>query len=421
MQKIIDQKHDQTTWYYALSRMCERAGYYGMRSILILYIIDESTLGLSQSEAFTIYGWLGTAIILAAIVGALLGDLLIGNKKSMMMGSVIQAIGAFCLAIPSVYALYAGLFIISLGSGLYTPNLLAHFGKSYLNRSQLLDAAFTGLYAIVNIGALLGSVLMAYAGEKYGYEYGFILSGFFMLIALVFPIMAKDQELVAQVPPPPRNINVGQRLLRIVGIIMTGAIFWVIYELNGSEMYMVRDSFSSLFRGTLLPGLERYITELIAIPLTIIALLIWSKLYTRTSLKVLVGIGLTVVALVAISLMPSDINIGSFSFYIIAMIILSLAEICIAPLIFSTITKYADPRYLAIIISLAFIPGLIFRAITSQLYSTYYDSNIGQYVGYGLLAILLMGVTIYFFTSKDGKFLAQSQGEAEVNKIGTES
>ena len=76
------------------------------------------------------------------------------------------------------------------------------------------------------------------------------------------------------------------------------------------------------------------------------------------------------------------------------MTILSLAETCIAPLIFSTITKHADPRYLAIIISLASIPGRIFRAITSQLYSTYYDSNIGQYAGYGLLAILLMGVTI---------------------------
>jgi POT family proton-dependent oligopeptide transporter len=103
------------------------------------------------------------------------------------------------------------------------------------------------------------------------------------------------------------------------------------------------------------------------------------------------------------------------------MTILSLAEICIAPLIFSTITKYADPRYLAIIISLAFILGLIFRAITSQLYSTFYDNDIELYAGYVLLAILLMGVTIYFFTSKDGKFLAQSQGEAEVNKIGPES
>ena len=103
------------------------------------------------------------------------------------------------------------------------------------------------------------------------------------------------------------------------------------------------------------------------------------------------------------------------------MTIPCLAEICIAPVVFSTITKYADSRYLAIIISLAFIPGLIFRAITSQLYSTYYDSNIGQYAGYGLLAILLMGVTIYFFTSKDGKSLAQSQGETEVAKIGPES
>lgn len=421
MQKIIHQKHDQTTWYYALSRMCERAGYYGMRSILILYIIDESTLGMSQNEALTIYGWLGTAIILARILGALLGDLLIGNKKAMLIGSVLQAIGAFCLAIPSVYALYAGLFILSLGSGLYTPNLLAHFGKSYLNRSQLLDAAFTGLYAIVNIGAVLGSVLMAYAGEIYGHHYGFILSGFFMLLALVFPLISQDQELVAQVPPPPRNITAGQRLLRIVGITLTGAIFWLIYELNGSEMYMLRDKFSSLFSGSFLPGLERYITELIAIPLTIIALLIWSKFYTRTSLKVLAGIGFTVVALVAISVIPNEINIGSFSFYIIAMTILSIAEICIAPLIFSTITKYADPRYLAIIISLAFIPGRIFSAITTQLYSTFYDNTIGQYAGYGLLAILLIGVTVYFFTSKDGKFLAQSQGEAEVDKIGSES
>ena len=60
------------------------------------------------------------------------------------------------------------------------------------------------------------------------------------------------------------------------------------------------------------------------------------------------------------------------------MTIPCLAEICIAPVVFSTITKYADSRYLAITISLAFIPGLIFRAITSQLYSTFYNSNIGQ-------------------------------------------
>jgi POT family proton-dependent oligopeptide transporter len=399
--------------------MFERGGFYGLRSILVLYLINDNTLGFSQEDAFKVYGWLFAGVAFAQIIGALLGDLLIGNKNSLIIGNAIQAIGAFCLILPSTFGFYAGLFILAVGTGLYTPNLFAHFGKSYLNKPKLLDSAFTGIYAMVNIGALIGTVLMGFIAEKFGYQYGFAMSGLFMLIALVFPIVAGDKELVAQVPPPRRSISTGQRIIAVMGVILAGALFWSIYELAGQDIYTTKSNFSSLFMGTKVQGIENYITEIMAIPIMLIAILLWRKFYTRSSLKFLIGIGFTAVAFTALSFIPTDITISNFTYFIGAMAILSIAEMCIAPLVFSVIAKYTDPRYLAIVISAAFIPGRIFSSINTQLSSRYYGDDILNFIGTGLLAVLLLGVVIYFLTTKDG-ILNVKEDDGELDNIGTE-
>lgn len=421
MHKILNQKHDKNTLLYALSRMVERAGYYGLRGILILYLTQEGFLDISQNHAYTIYGWLGSAIVLTQIIGALFGDFLIGNKKAMIVGSLLQAIGAFCLTISSIYAVYAGLAILAIGSGLYTPNLLAHFGKKYLDRPKLIDSAFTGIYAAVNIGALIGSVLLSYAADKFGYSFGFGIAGILMLSALIFPLLARDNEYIALTPSRPMNIKTDNRLFRIFGMIMVSALFWTIYQLNGNEMYSAKSNFTSLFDGTLFRGIEQYLTEIIGIPLTIIAAIIWSKYYTRTSFKALIGIGFTAISLVAFTFISNDVTVSSFIVLTAATTLIAIAEILIGPLVFSTITKYTNPKYLALVLSVAFVPSQIFNASLGTLYSNFYEGTVLRYIGYGLLGILIIGVIIYYFNSKDGKFLTQSEEESELESIGEES
>ena len=132
MEKTQNQKHTKETFYFAMSRMFERASYYGFRALIILYMVGE-TLKMESDEAISIYGWLMGSLVFSQIIGALFGDLLIGNRKSVIIGGVIQAVGVFILCIPSTTGLYLGLFLIVLGNGFFTPNITSNFGKLYLN------------------------------------------------------------------------------------------------------------------------------------------------------------------------------------------------------------------------------------------------------------------------------------------------
>ena len=179
MRKIKNQKHSKETLFFATSKVFERASYYGLRAILLLYMIGE-TLKIEDSKALTIFGWLLGSLLFSQIIGGIFGDLIIGNKKSIIIGGIIQAIGAFILCVPSINGLYFGLFLVVLGNGFFTPNFTSNFGKLYLNKTKLLDSGFTILYFAINLGSFFGVLLIGYIGNKYGYNFGFIFSGVLM-------------------------------------------------------------------------------------------------------------------------------------------------------------------------------------------------------------------------------------------------
>ncbi|MBT8233026.1 MAG: hypothetical protein HKO66_03915 [Saprospiraceae bacterium] len=81
------------SFLYAISRLLERTAYYGLRSMFVLYLIN-GFLQMEDYEAVGIYGWFSTAIVLSAVVGAILGDLIIGNRIAIIVGIAMQAMGA---------------------------------------------------------------------------------------------------------------------------------------------------------------------------------------------------------------------------------------------------------------------------------------------------------------------------------------
>ena len=211
MGKIINQTHSKETFLYALSRTLERASFYGIRSLIVLYMIGES-LKMEYTEALKIYGWFTASFLFSKIFGAILGDLILGNKKALIIGGIIQALGAFSFCIPSINGLYVGLFLIVLGGGLYTPNIISNFGKLYLNKTKLLDAGFTIFYLAVNLWAFFGVMSIGYLREKYGWNIGFIIAGILMLLSIIPIIFSKDKKIEQTIE---NKATVNQRVIRI--------------------------------------------------------------------------------------------------------------------------------------------------------------------------------------------------------------
>ncbi|MDC7998949.1 MFS transporter [Gilvibacter sediminis] len=395
MDRIHSQKHSLESFWYVLSRMLERSSFYGLRAILVLYMVDEATLALDQSEAFSFYGLFISVFVFSQILGALLGDFVLGNKKTVIVGGVLQALGAFCLCFPSMAGLYAGMVLVVLGGGLYTPNLIANFGKSYLNRLKLLDSGFTLLYLAVNLGSFLGILALGILADSQGYAIAFGLSGMLALMAIVPIVLTKEPDLNALKKP---SFSLNRRILNIlIAFIVVGA-FWGLYELSSLCFYDIQAQFGDMEGLGLGHSEWQSMSTYILLPLTFLAVLAWSYFYTSQLFKMALGFIFGVLAFVVFLQIPQVATEQHGILFIVSLILLGLAEVFTAPVVHSVLTQYTNPKYLAIMISLSFLPTRMVSSAFALLNDLIYDEPIlGVQLALGgmsLMALLLVGTFV---------------------------
>ena len=398
MEKIQNQKHTKETFYYALSRMFERASYYGFRALVVLYMVGE-TLNMETTEALTIYGWLVGSLVFSQIIGALFGDLLIGNKKSIIIGGIIQAIGAFSLYIPSTTGLYLGLFLVVLGSGFFTPNIISNFGKSYLNKTKLLDSGFTIFYLAINLGSFLGILLIGYLGETYGYNIGFVISGVLMLISLV-PILISKEEILDEIEKNEFSIN--KRILNILIAFIVVGLFWSFYEISSIRTFDLQLQLSEISTLDIPKHLWQSINSIFILPISLIAIVLWTYFYSSQFFKLMLGFIFGAISFGILFLIPEVPTEQHTITYLISLLFLGISEIHIAPIIHSILTKNSNPKYLAILISLAFLPtrliSLIFGLFNDKLYD---NPMLGLKIGLAGMTIIGIGLIGYVVWNKN--------------------
>ncbi|WP_299778827.1 MFS transporter [uncultured Formosa sp.] len=396
MEKIQNQRHSIETFYFSLARMLERASYYGLRALVVLYMVGE-TLKMENTEALTIYGWFTASLVFSQIIGALFGDLLIGNKKSIIIGGIVQAFGAFALCIPSIYGLYIGIFLIVLGSGFYTPNIIANYGKSYLNKTKLLDAGFTIFYLAINIGAFLGSFLIGYSGEEFGYNIGFIISGLLILISLIPIIKTKEKKL-----PIGEKTSIGKRILTIAMAFIIVGLFWGVYEISNIRILDLQIQLGENSTLGISKSIWQSLNSVFTLPISLIAIIVWTYFYNSQFFKLLIGFIFGAIAFGIILYIPEIPEEKHTIYFIASMLFLAISEIHIAPIIHSILTKYSNPKYLAILISLAFVPTKIFAIIFGIFHEKIYDNpTLG--IKFGLIAMILISIGIIGYIIIDKK------------------
>src|SRR5437016_534766 len=179
------------------TEMWERFSYYGMRALLVLFMVDsvKGGMALTDQTATAIYGLYTAAVYLACVPGGWLADRVLGARRAIWYGGLIIALGHFTLAIPATKSFYLGLILVVLGTGSLKPNISAVVGDLYPEGGARRDAGFSIFYMGINSGAVLGQTVTGLLGEKFGWHFGFGAAGVGMLIGLGFFAMRAPKTL----------------------------------------------------------------------------------------------------------------------------------------------------------------------------------------------------------------------------------
>ncbi len=170
------------------TELWERFSYYGMRALLVLFMVDEiqkGGMGLDDEMATSIYGLYTAFVYLACLPGGWIADRLLGARKAVWIGGLIIASGHFALAIPNQSAFFIGLLLVIIGTGFLKPNVSAMVGQLYPEGGARRDAGFTLFYMGINMGAFLGPLVCSYLGENVNWHMGFGAAGVGMLLGVI--------------------------------------------------------------------------------------------------------------------------------------------------------------------------------------------------------------------------------------------
>jgi proton-dependent oligopeptide transporter, POT family len=182
-ENIEETGHPKGLMTLFFSEMWERFCYYGMRTLLTLYLIKSLMKG--DAEASLIYGAYTGLVYAAPVLGGKMADRFLGYRYAIILGAVLMAIGEFLILGGTDQFLLVGMGAIIIGNGYFKANISTIVGKLYKDGDPRRDSGFTIFYIGINVGALLATTVVAYIGETYGFKYGFGLAGIGMLLGLV--------------------------------------------------------------------------------------------------------------------------------------------------------------------------------------------------------------------------------------------
>jgi len=205
--------HPRGLFVLFYAEMWERFSYYGMRALLVLYLTKHWLY--DDSKATLIYGAYGALVYITPVLGGILADRWLGQRKAVLFGGLLLAAGHGLMAVegtggqadPTINVFWAALAFIIVGSGFLKANISVIVGQLYNMKDTRRDAAYTIFYMGVNVGAALGTILVGYLGETIGWAYGFGMAGIGMIIGLIIFVLGKPALMGRGEAPAPLTRN----------------------------------------------------------------------------------------------------------------------------------------------------------------------------------------------------------------------
>ncbi len=170
------------------TEMWERFSYYGMRALLVLFLISSLEKGgwaWPEENALALYGTYTSLVYLTTIMGGYLADKYLGYRWAVVIGACLMTLGHASMALETPVFLYIGIGLLIFGNGFFKPNMTSIVSYMYKDHPEKKDGAYTIFYMGVNAGAFLGIMLCGYIGEKVSWSWGFGLAGIFMFFGML--------------------------------------------------------------------------------------------------------------------------------------------------------------------------------------------------------------------------------------------
>ncbi len=229
--------HPKGLYMLFFAEMWERFSYYGMRAILIFYLTQHWLF--SDSKSSVIYGAYTALVYITPVLGGYLADRYLGQRKAVVFGGVLLAAGHSLMAVegvggqndPTINVFWAALAFIIVGSGFLKANISVMVGQLYKLTDIRRDPAYTIFYMGINVGAAIGTILVAYLGQTIGWGFGFGLAGIGMLAGLVVFVLGKKALNGAGEAPAPISKS---KEWTIYGIgVAAVAVIWALVQAQG--------------------------------------------------------------------------------------------------------------------------------------------------------------------------------------------
>jgi proton-dependent oligopeptide transporter, POT family len=237
-------KHPKELFHVSFYTMWVNFSFYGMKALLITYIVTQMRLG--EHRGYAILGTYSALVYGLPFLGGMVADKFLGTRKSIIWGSILQIAGHLTLAIPFHQTFFfAGLAFVACGSGFGFGTDNALVGSLYDNKdTRKKDEGFTIFYMIFNVGAALGGLMCGYVGEKINWHYGFGMAGFFMILGLLNFLYGIDSSHGAPPDKPKLKENVFfniscETAIYIITLVVIGLVTLLFYSTGIMDAVML--------------------------------------------------------------------------------------------------------------------------------------------------------------------------------------
>ena len=343
--------------------MWERFSYYGMKALLILYLVNAQHW--SVVRAASLYGNYTALAYITPMVGGYLADRYLGARRCLVLGAVIIATGHFLLIIQGSLWFYAGLGFVVCGVGLFKPNVSTIVGQLYAIDDKRRDSGFTIFYMGISLGSLLAPLFCGYLAQAFGWHYGFAAAGVGMVLGLLTYLWGQHRYLPLYIIPRNRpghdqlvpKTSVGERrhLLAILLVIAITIPFWTCYEQFGSSLSLFADRhIARQFGRFVIPASWfQSVNPIFLLLFAPLVAMLWGHLRRQQRepsepKKMIAGFLLIAAGFVAASVAGArseTILLVSPLFFVAADAGRSLGELFVSPVGLAYITKVAPVRY----------------------------------------------------------------------------
>ncbi|OJH39579.1 peptide MFS transporter [Cystobacter ferrugineus] len=381
--------HPKGLYLLFTTEMWERMSYYGMRALLVLYMVGATSnggFGWSQAKALQIYGIYTALVYATPVVGGFLADRFLGQRLSVTLGGILMMCGQFVLAMPgnSEVLFFAGLGLLVVGNGFFKPNISTMVGGLYEPGDSRRDGAFTIFYIGINVGAFLASAVCGTLGEKYGWPWGFGSAGVGMgLGVLVFVLLGNrflgnvgksPAKVVRQEgkPAAPAAALTRAEVDRIVVIFVLAlfvVFFWAAFEQAGGLMNLYTDAKVDrhLFGWEVPTTWFQAINPIFIILLGPIFAEAWTNLGRRgkdPSIPAKMAMGLLLVSFGFVFMLGASKQSGAegkaaMIWVVAAYFFHTAGELCLSPVGLSMVTKLAPTRFASALMGVWFIANAV--------------------------------------------------------------